>query len=340
MSWCIKAVILSIFLLPLPGVSETQKGEQTPEETPYTISLNVDLVVLDVSVTDKNGTFMPGLQAHHFKVFEDGRDQEIKSFFSKDVPITVGLVIDNSGSVRRNQTAIVAAGMSFVASSNPKDEMFVVHFNENVQFGLDTAVRFTNSRALLSGALRHMVGAGRTALYDAVAQSIEHLSNGKHGRRALLIISDGGDNASHRDLKETLATVQSSKTVLYTISLSDPANRDQKPGILRRLARTSGGQSFFPRELGEVAPICQKIANEIRNQYVLVYQPTNTRRDGTFRRIRVAVEAPSHKRLTVRTREGYIAPRDSDSRHESINNGTSAVRENQVRSLPIDPNTK
>jgi Ca-activated chloride channel family protein len=213
--------------------------------------------------------------------------------------------------MRGKRAGIVAAAMSFVEASNPHDEMFVVHFNEEVRFGLSPPELFTNDPIQVRGALLRMISDGQTALYDAVAQAIGHFGKGRHNRKALLVVSDGGDNASQRELKETLQLVHSSHVVVYTISLYDPSNRDQKPRVLRRLSRTSGGESFFPKELEQVGPICHSIATDIRNQYLLAYRSSNSKRDGAFRRVRVLLDVPARKNLVVRTREGYFAPNDS-----------------------------
>jgi len=302
-------------LILLAAASSIWAGppQEAPEVPPYTISLNVDLVLLDVSVVDHGGKFVADLEAENFKIYEDGRPEAIAYFLKKDVPVTVGLAIDNSGSMRGKRAGIVAAAMSFVEASNPHDEMFVVHFNEQVRFGLSSPELFTNNPIQVRGALLRMISDGQTALYDAVSQAMEHFGKGKHNRKALLVVSDGGDNASHHQLKETLQLVQSSHVVVYTISLYDPFNRDQKPGVLRRLSKTSGGESFFPKELEQVGPICHSIATDIRNQYLLAYRSSNSKRDGAFRQVRVLLDVPARKNLVVRTREGYFAPSDSDT---------------------------
>jgi Ca-activated chloride channel homolog len=263
--------------------------------------------------SDTAGKFVSDLEAENFRIFEDGRPEAIASFLKKDVPVTVGLAIDNSGSMHGKRAGIVAAAMSFVEASNPHDEMFVVHFNEQVRFGLSPPQLFTNNPIQLRGALLRMIADGQTALYDAVSQAMEHFGKGRHNRKALLVVSDGGDNASHHELKETLQLVQSSHVVVYTVSLYDPSNRDQKPRVLRRLSKTSGGESFFPKELEQVGPICRGIATDIRNQYLLAYRSSNSERDGAYRHVRVLLDAPTRKNLVVRTREGYFAPSDSDT---------------------------
>jgi VWFA-related protein len=300
---------------------------QEAPEAPYTISLNVDLVLLDVSVEDHDGKIVADLEPENFKIYEDGRPQTIEYFLKNDVPVTVGLAIDNSGSMHGKRAGIIAAAMSFVEASNPHDEIFVVHFNEQVRLGLTPPDLFTNDPLQVRRALLRMISSGQTALYDAMSQAIEHFGKAKHNRKALLVVSDGGDNASQHGLKETLQLVHSSHVVVYTISLYDPSNRDQKPGVLRRLSKTSGGESFFPKQIEQVGPICRSIATDIRNQYLLAYRPSNTKRDGTFRRVRVVLDVLARKNLVVRTREGYFAPSDSGD-------GRASVRDPEIPGEP------
>ena len=312
-----RGCVFILFLLV--GISTLWAGpSQVVPEAPYTISLNVDLVLLDVSVVDHDGKFVADLEAENFKIYEDDRPEKIAFFLKKDVPVTVGLAIDNSGSMHGKRAGIIAAAMSFVEASNPHDEIFVVHFNEQVRLGLSPPDLFTNDPIQVRGALLRMISSGQTALYDAMWQAIEHFGKAKHNRKALLVVSDGGDNASQHGLKETLQLVHSSHVVVYTISLYDPSNRDEKPRVLRRLSKASGGESFFPKQLEEVGPICRSIATDIRNQYLLAYRPSNTKRDGAFRRVRVLLDVPARRNLVVRTREGYFAPSDGEDRHASV----------------------
>jgi VWFA-related protein len=303
--------VLIPVLLGSAAAGDLTAQTQKVAETPYTISLNVDLVMLDVSVEERASKFVPGLEARHFKIFEEGQEQEIVYFLSNDVPITIGLIIDNSGSMRGKRAEVIGAAMAFVGASNPNDEMFVLHFNERVRFALEEPA-FTSDPLRLRNGLLRMVADGQTALYDAVSRGVEHLAKGRHDRKALVVISDGDDNASHSDLQAMLRVVHSSHAAVYTIYIHDPSDRDQKPGVLKRLSKTSGGESFFLREVKQVAPICEHVAAQIRNQYLLAYRPSNTKHDGKFRRIRVVVDVPGKKNLEVRNREGYFAPSAAD----------------------------
>src|SRR5262249_18621304 len=163
---------------------------------------------------------------------------------------------------------IITAAMSFIDASNPDDEIFVVHFNERVQFALQDPTSFSSDPLLLKSALYRMIPDGKTALYDAISEALQHLAKGKCDRKALVVVSDGGDNASRRDLPEVLHLVQSAHTGVYTLAVYDQNDKDQNPKVLRRLAKISGGESFFPKELKQVESVCQTVAADIRNQYL------------------------------------------------------------------------
>jgi Ca-activated chloride channel family protein len=280
----------------------------TPQEArPYQISVNVDLVVLPVTVRDRSGHFVSDLGDQDFAVFEDGARQSIRLFRHVDTPVTVGLVVDHSGSMRRKLADVIAAARTFARSSNSEDQMFVVNFNEKVTLGLPASVPFTNKPDELESAILNAPAMGQTALYDAVVRSIGQLQIGSREKKALIVISDGGDNKSAHTLAEALKMAEQSSAVIYAIGIFDPDESDAKPDVLRRLARESGGEAFFPRHQDEVVPICETIAHAIRNQYTLGYVSSNLGRPGTWRSIRVAAHAAGKSKLLVRTRSGYIA---------------------------------
>jgi Ca-activated chloride channel family protein len=288
----------------LPGPGPSQNGPLEQE----TIQVNVDLVDLHATVQSHNGMFASGLGKENFQVYEDGVLQQISSFSSEDLPVTVGLVVDNSGSMRPKVADVIAAAMAFARSSNPQDQMFVVHFNENVSFGLSANTPFTDKQAELQVAMSRIRANGMTALYDAVAVALEHLKKGNRDKKVLIVISDGADNASKHNLSQLIAMVKQSDTIIYTMGLFEEGDPDRNPGVLKRLARATGGETFLPESLKEVAPICERIAHEIRNQYTIAYVPTNRKQDGAFRVIQVKASAPGRGRLSVRTRAGYYAP--------------------------------
>jgi Ca-activated chloride channel family protein len=295
-------------LIALPCLVASQGVPQLDQVGPYAIRTNVDLVVLQATVRDRKGTPVSGLSKENFQVYEDKVPQQIESFSHEDVPATVGLVIDNSGSMRPKRPDVIAAAMAFVRSSNAADQIFVVNFNEHVSMGLSADTPFTNNAAQLETALSRNAISGMTALYDAIAAGLEHLRRGKWDKKVLIVVSDGGDNASKRNLAQVLSIVNQSNVVIYTMGIFDETDEDRNPRVLKQLSRASGGEAFFPQTLQNVLPICEQIAHDIRSQYTITFVPTNRRQDGTYRTIDVKAHAPSRGgRLSVSTRAGYSA---------------------------------
>ncbi len=278
---------------------------QAPQ--PYRISVDVDLVVLQATVRDGKGQFAPGLRQLDFEVYEDGVRQSIRLFRHEDIPVTVGLVVDHSGSMRPKLAEVVAAARTFVRSSSPEDQMFIVNFNENVTLGLPAAIRFTNRSDELTRAIANAPATGKTALYDAVAGAQRQLQAGSLDKKVLIVISDGGDNASAHSLAEVLKTAGQSSALVYTIGIFDADDADRNPDVLRRLARATGGEAFFPSQLNQVVAICERIARDIRHQYTIGYVSSSAAQPGVHRAIRVAARAAGKGKLFVRTRSGYIA---------------------------------
>jgi VWFA-related protein len=223
----------------------------------------------------------------------------------------VGLVIDHSRSMSPKLAHVVAAGRAFVGSSNPLDQMFVVNFTDNVSLGLPPAVPFTTNAANLEAAILNAPPAGMTSLYDGIAKAIAQLGEGSHDKKVLLVISDGGDNASAHTLDQVLKMAEKSSVILYTVGVFDDGDPDRNPRVLKRLAHRTGGEAFFPGELGAVVDVCESIAREIRNQYTIGYVSTNVAPDGAYRAIRVSARAPGDGKLVVRTRAGYSAGGES-----------------------------
>jgi len=274
----------------------------------YTIKANVDLVALRATAQDRKNIPVSGLNQDNFQIYEDGVLQPIKYFSHEDVPVTVGLVVDNSGSMKPKRHDVIAAALAFARSSNLQDQMFVVNFNEKVSFGLPDNTAFTDQVSELEIALSSIRARGETALYDAVAVALEHLKKGDRDKKVLIVISDGGDNASKHKLAEIMALAGQPGIIIYTIGIFDDQDPDRNPGVLKRLAKETGGESFLPESLADVTPICERIAHDIRNQYTIAYVPTNRKRDGTYRVIQVKASALGYGRLSVRTRTGYFAP--------------------------------
>jgi len=279
-------------------------GHAAPQAS-FRISVDVDLVVLHATVTDREGGFVSDLGQQSFEVYEDGAPQQIRLFKSEDVPVTVGLVVDHSTTMRPKIEEVSAAARTFVRASNPQDEMFVVNFNERVSLGLPAKLRFTNSVAELQNAIGNTVTGGQTALYDAIARALEELQGGSLDKKVLIVISDGGDNASKHSLDQVMKLASESSAVIYTVGLFDQDDPDRNPGVLKRLAHATGGEAFLPGEVSEVVAICERIARDIRHQYTIGYVPPNQAPNGAYRAVRVVARAKGHDKLSVRTRTGY-----------------------------------
>ena len=278
---------------------------QADREAQAKIAVSANLVLLPVRVTDKRGTFIAGLKLQDFQVYEDRQIQELTVFEEGDTPVTVGLVVDHSRSMGPKLRDVITAVSSFAHSSNPKDEMFVVDFNDDVLIELMKGKAFSNDPKELEEALRAVTARGRTALYDAISEGLQHLQYGHLGKNALVIISDGGDNASHLKYSQVLAQARQSQTLIYAIALVGAEDNEENPKLLRRLCKDTGGIAYFPKEGEPVAQVSTEIARDLREQYTLGYKPQNLQRTDTFRKIEVKVTAQGHGSLRVRTREGY-----------------------------------
>jgi Ca-activated chloride channel family protein len=275
-----------------------------------------DLVVLHVNVFDGESDAVPDLPQTAFSVLEDGKPQEISFFTNVDVPVAAGLVLDNSGSMIARRQLVVAGSSAFVDGSHPEDEMFAVVFNENVRFGLPASVAFTTNRVLLRGSLARFPPGGLTALHDAVVAALDHLENATHQKRALVVLSDGEDNASRLSEADMMEKARRSNTIIYTVSSASAGRSDGngKPRVLRRLAEISGGVAYFPRSDGETVQMFGEIAANIRRGYSIGYVPTNPGHDGAFRRVQVRVRTPDRHNLNVRARDGYLSSDHAGSR--------------------------
>lgn len=219
-----------------------------------------------MTVQEGHGGFITGLESQDFSVYENGRPQEIRFFHREDVPVTVGMVVDHSGSMRTKRSSVIEAARSFAGSSNGDDEMFLVDFNERVWMGLPDTEPFTTSRSELEAALERMAPGGRTALYDAIVAGLQHLALGSKDKKVLIVVSDGGDNASSHTIGEVLRLAGRSNAIIYTIGLFDSEDADRNPRILRRIATETGGEFFLPPMTSLVKDACNHIAREIRNQ--------------------------------------------------------------------------
>jgi Ca-activated chloride channel family protein len=309
---CVMALFVSpsFAQIPIPSAQPLPPGQDpNAAKQGSTIKVDVGLVVLHTSVLDDRDRFVDGLKLENFHVYEDKVEQKLATFKREDVPVSMGLVIDNSGSMRDKRPRVNEAALTLVESSNPQDEAFVVNFNDD--FYLDLDKDFTSSVPELKEALERIDSRGSTALYDAIIGSLDHLKKAAKDKRVLLVVTDGEDNASHNSLEKTIREIQKTDTVIYTIGLLGDEKRKEKNNAmkaLRHIAEASGGLAFFPESVDDVHTICEQVAHDIRNQYTLAYYPTNTKKDGTFRAVSVQVVPPRGRgKLVARTRNGYYA---------------------------------
>jgi Ca-activated chloride channel family protein len=275
----------------------------------FRISTNVDLVLLDISVKDAKGGYVADLTGDHFKIEENGIPQKIVSFANMDVPVAAGLILDASGSMRSKRNDVNVAGITFIDSSNPKDQMFVMDFNDKVLPGLPDDVPFTDDIELLRPALSKHRVEGKTVLYDAIEAGMKHLESAEREKRTLVVVSDGGDNASRHNLAQLMKVIEDSQTTIYTIGIADPDDPDRNPGVLQRIAGVSGGESFQLDRYEDIVPTLKKVAVDIRHRYTIGYIPDRGNTKIGLRRIHVTASAPDHGRLIVRTRTSYTDPR-------------------------------
>jgi Ca-activated chloride channel homolog len=313
--------VLGALLLAAPGFAQIPVPPSQPTSPDQasrsggTIKVDVGLVVLHTTVLDDRGKFADGLKEENFRVFEDKVEQKVATFKREDVPVSMGLIIDNSGSMRDKRPRVNEAAITLVEASNPQDEAFVVNFNDD--FYLDLDKDFTNSIPELKEALERIDSRGSTALYDALIGSLDHLKKATKDKRVLLVVTDGEDNSSHNSLEKCIREIQKTDTVIYTIGLlGDEKKRERNHAMraLKQIAEASGGLAFFPESVDDVHNICEQVAHDIRNQYTLAYYPSNTKKDGTFRTVSVQVIPPRGRgKLVARTRNGYYAPTASPS---------------------------
>jgi len=264
-----------------------------------------EVVIVHVSVLDRKAQLVAGLPREAFSVFENGQPTTVSFFHNEDNPVTVGLVIDCSGSMQRKRDDVIAAGLAFARSSHPQDEMFTVNFNEQVWKGLPPSTPFTTDFEQLRAALQRSTTRGQTALFDGVRTALTHLGEGHLQKKVLIVVSDGGDNASTTRFEDVLNAAQTVDAVVYAIGMYDDYDRDAKPELLRKLARATGGAAYFPKNPADATNILERIAREIRSGYTLGYVPAGGGEG--YRAIRVEVRSPDGRKLSVRARTGYIA---------------------------------
>jgi VWFA-related protein len=292
-----------------PALATGKPGEiQKRQDGIYTMHTDVDEVLLNCTVVDEKGRPVMDLNRGDFRVWEDGKPQKTSSFLHQDLPVSLGILADNSGSMRDKREAVNAATLNLIRASNPQDAAFVVNFSDRAF--LDQG--FTSEIGALNRALAHFDSKGTTALYDAVAASANELANhAKQPRQVLLVITDGADNASRLDLEQAVRRVQRlGGPVVYTIGLPFDTGKDESErarNALETLSRETGGVAYFPNSLQDVDSIASEVAHDIRDQYVVGYHSTQSPDLQGYRVVRVEASAPKHGKLTVRTRKGYYA---------------------------------
>jgi Ca-activated chloride channel homolog len=305
----ISRFILSSLLLHLCSIGSPQRliAQAAPgPDDQAKISVAANLVVLPVKVTNAHGTFVPGLKLQDFHIYEDGKLQVPTVFEDSDMPVTVGLVVDHSRSMDSKLSDVVTAVSYFVHSSNVQDEMFVVDFNDDVSIELMKGKAFSNDPKDLETALTAVSARGRTALYDAVSEGLHHLQYGRWEKKALVVISDGGDNASHLKYSQVLAQALRSQALIYSVALLGASGEEENPTVLLKLCKNTGGIAYFPKPSERVADISKEIARDLREQYTIGYVPRKMGNADSFRKIEVKVTPPDRGKLRVRTRLGYL----------------------------------
>ncbi len=296
----VAASVLPMIFLPLAGA--------LAQEDAVVFRSAARLVVLHATVDDGSGNLITDLPRSAFRVFENGVEQELKVFRREDVPVSLGLVIDDSASMLEKRMRVKSAALALVKASHPEDEVFILNFNERSYLDTD----FTRNVADLEHGLRRLDSRGSTAMRDALRLAIEHARRkGKEDKKALLVITDGEDNSSRISLDYLVKAAQQGNILIYAIGLLSEANTAERARARRdldALAKATGGQAFYLTDISEAGGVTREIARVIRNQYTLAYTPTNQELDGAYREIRVEVDDP--RELVVRTRSGYYAVPD------------------------------
>ena len=293
-------------LLLLTGFLHAQEPPKPPAADDDVIfKADTNMVVLQATVLDKSGKLVTNIPQSAFHVMENGVEQPLKIFRREDVPVSMGIIIDNSGSMRDKRAKVAAAALALVKASNPQDEVFIVNFNDDAF--LDCP--FTNDIKKMEEALYKIDSKGGTAMRDAISMSIDYLKDkGKKDKKVLLVVTDGNDNTSNMSLEQLVRKATQSETLIYSIGLLNEEEKREAvkaKRALKALAESSGAMDYYPKDLTEVDKITPQVAHEIRNQYILGYLPLNANLDGTFRKINVQVKG--YGNITVRTRNGYYA---------------------------------
>ena len=273
-------------------------------QEPFPIRTEVNLVQLHVTVTDSAGNAIGGLAKSAFRLLVDDVPQEITVFQGEDAPVTAGIVVDNSASMASKRPEVIAGALAFARASNPKDQIFVVHFSTSFRFGLPQGTRFTDNISELESAIASFELGGTTAFYDALIGAESQFQYAAYRRKVLLTITDGGDNSSRMTLADAVTGARDSGIVIYPIGVFDQDDRDRNPAVLEKLAEQTGGRASFPQQISGIKETCVQIAQEIREQYTLGFPGAS---DGKYHRISLSVSDPKHGPLKAETRAGYLA---------------------------------
>ena len=260
-------IALMLGVTALLQQSFAQQPAPAPDPETFVVRSDVNMIVVHATVQDRQGGFVSGLTRMHSLITEDGVRQPISAFNSNDIPVAVGLVIDNSGSMGRRWADTITGALTFIGDSRPEDEIFVVHFSDGARLGLPPDRPFSSNINELRTALMGGVVGGHTALYDAIALALDQFKKASLMKKVLLIVSDGGDNKSRNQLEDIVKGADRSGVLMYTIGLFDEHSADKNPGVLKKLANQTGGLVYMPQDLTRLNSICSQIARDIRNQY-------------------------------------------------------------------------
>jgi Ca-activated chloride channel homolog len=299
--------------VPQDSKPEAQQPPAPVQEEPggFVFHTRVDEVLLHATVVDDKQRMVTNLDKGAFTVMEDGKPQNIVSFRHEDIPVAMGIVIDNSGSMREKRDKVNKAAINLVKASNPQDEVFIVNFNDEYYLDQD----FTADLNKMREALEKVDTRGGTALYDAVVASADHLKkNGKLDKKVLLVVTDGEDNESQESLEQAIRRLQEENgPTVYALGLLGEEKQRRARKALQFMAEKTGGIAFFPKTLDQVDEITRQVAHDIRNQYTIGYKPTNPKSSGGYRTIKVDAKAKGYGKLTVRTKSGYYAGQERAS---------------------------
>jgi Ca-activated chloride channel family protein len=304
----------AICLTLLVGSVARAAGGLGQEPAPPVFSSESELVVLHVTVFDRHGDSVAHLNRDVFHVVEDGAPQTISMFSGEDAPVAVGLVVDNSSSMLTRRAMVMAGVMAFAESSKPEDQAFTIVFNEHVRRGLPDTVAFTSNATLLQASLAAIPPGGMTALHDAVIAGLDQLDMAERQKHVLVVLSDGDDNASRQREDDMLHRAERSNALIYAVSTARLDSSVGNERLLRKLARSTGGELYTPRTERDVVAAFAEIAGKIRQGYTIGYVPTNAAHDGSYRKLIVRALVPGMRPPVVHVRDGYLAPLHSHER--------------------------